>query len=124
MTVPDPPPRPRPRLRPVRLRPYFYGGLAVALALCVTLALASALASGAADTYERFGMIFMQTVWAVFPASLIGSYFVAKSVERTRHRRWRRRLAAGQCITCGYDLRGNTTGICPECGTRTQSVLR
>ncbi len=20
------------------------------------------------------------------------------------------------CATCGYDLRGNTTGVCPECG--------
>lgn len=27
-------------------------------------------------------------------------------------------LAAGVpiCIACGYDLRGNTSGICPECG--------
>jgi predicted Zn-ribbon and HTH transcriptional regulator len=21
------------------------------------------------------------------------------------------------CIKCGYDLRGNVSGICPECGT-------
>ena len=20
------------------------------------------------------------------------------------------------CVNCGYDLRGNTSGICPECG--------
>ena len=31
---------------------------------------------------------------------------------------WRtRRLPAGLCQSCGYDLTGNTTGICPECGT-------
>jgi hypothetical protein len=33
-------------------------------------------------------------------------------------RRWRirsRRLA-GQCLHCGYDLRGSTEGPCPECG--------
>lgn len=24
---------------------------------------------------------------------------------------------AGQCLSCGYDLRGNTSGRCPECGT-------
>jgi len=22
----------------------------------------------------------------------------------------------GQCISCGYDLTGNTNGVCPECG--------
>lgn len=25
------------------------------------------------------------------------------------------------CIGCGYDLRGNTSGACPECGRATQS---
>ena len=27
---------------------------------------------------------------------------------------WRRRL--GLCLGCGYDLCGNRSGICPECG--------
>ena len=32
--------------------------------------------------------------------------------------RERERLAkAGRCARCGYDLTGNTSGICPECGT-------
>ena len=26
------------------------------------------------------------------------------------------RLAAGGCIACGYNLTGNTSGVCPECG--------
>ena len=30
-------------------------------------------------------------------------------------RRWRRRKA-GQCVGCGYDLTGNVSGVCPECG--------
>ena len=34
-----------------------------------------------------------------------------------RARRARRRLAAGLCVQCAYDLRGNPTGVCPECGT-------
>ncbi len=29
-------------------------------------------------------------------------------------RRWR--LRRNQCIACGYRLKGNTTGVCPECG--------
>ena len=34
--------------------------------------------------------------------------------RRTGLRRRRRRL--GQCLHCGYSLRGNVSGICPECG--------
>jgi len=29
-----------------------------------------------------------------------------------------RRRRGGRCTTCGYDLRGNVTGRCPECGTQ------
>jgi hypothetical protein len=35
-------------------------------------------------------------------------------------RRWqqlRERLRAGRCLVCSYDLTGNTSGVCPECGT-------
>jgi len=30
-------------------------------------------------------------------------------------RRWRRRRK-GCCLSCGYDLTGNESGVCPECG--------
>jgi len=30
-------------------------------------------------------------------------------------RRWRRRRR-GLCVRCGYDLTGNVSGVCPECG--------
>jgi hypothetical protein len=29
----------------------------------------------------------------------------------------RRRKAMGLCLRCGYDLRGNVSGTCPECGS-------
>ena len=32
-------------------------------------------------------------------------------------RQWRRRTK-GWCIPCGYDLTGNESGVCPECGNR------
>jgi hypothetical protein len=32
-------------------------------------------------------------------------------------RSWRRRRR-GLCIKCGYDLTGNVSGVCPECGAR------
>jgi hypothetical protein len=28
-----------------------------------------------------------------------------------------RRFGVGQCSFCGYSLTGNTSGVCPECGT-------
>ncbi|UCF32274.1 MAG: hypothetical protein JSV78_08045 [Phycisphaerales bacterium] len=33
---------------------------------------------------------------------------------------WRRRLRRerGLCLHCGYDLTGNVTNVCPECGTQ------
>ena len=36
-----------------------------------------------------------------------------------RHRRRRK----GECIGCGYDLTGNESGVCPECGSKTGQPL-
>jgi hypothetical protein len=36
-------------------------------------------------------------------------------------RRDRRRRPPGHCQSCGYNLTGNTSGICPECGVATGS---
>jgi len=29
----------------------------------------------------------------------------------------KRRRRAGECVGCGYDLTGNVSGVCPECGS-------
>lgn len=34
-----------------------------------------------------------------------------------------RREGRGECLTCGYSLTGNTSGVCPECGTRIRPGL-
>ena len=34
----------------------------------------------------------------------------------------RRRMALGLCIACGYDLTGNVSGVCPECGKATANA--
>lgn len=34
-------------------------------------------------------------------------------------RRWRR-YRKGLCVNCGYNLTGNVSGICPECGTKVE----
>ena len=40
----------------------------------------------------------------------------ALAFTRGTLRRWRRRRK-GLCVRCGYDLTGNVTGMCPECGS-------
>lgn len=43
---------------------------------------------------------------------------------------WRRgqreaaRMGRGQCTACGYDLTGNVSGVCPECGSAIASGER
>ena len=41
---------------------------------------------------------------------------LAPALSVVHWRRRRRRLAAGRCVACGYDLTANTSGVCPECG--------
>ena len=34
--------------------------------------------------------------------------------------RGRRRIPPGHCTACGYNLTGNVSGVCPECGQQIQ----
>ena len=49
------------------------------------------------------------TVFFPFPLSL-------KAV--LRRRRATRRSLQGLCVNCGYNLTGNVSGVCPECGEK------
>jgi hypothetical protein len=51
---------------------------------------------------------------AIVPFAVIGAWLGS----RPDRRRLELRRAAGLCMKCGYDLTGNTTGVCPECGTQ------
>jgi len=50
-------------------------------------------------------------------AVLLGTY-PALAFCRGPFRRWKR-SRKGLCLKCGYDLTGNESGTCPECGTGT-----
>ena len=39
---------------------------------------------------------------------------------RSPARRQRQRRKLGLCVKCGYDLTGNVTGVCSECGTEVE----
>lgn len=55
--------------------------------------------------------------WA--PTVVFGAY-PAVALVRNPARRRHRRMQRNQCLTCGYDLTGNVSGVCPECGARTR----
>ena len=51
-------------------------------------------------------LILLTVFFAILPVKVV--------VSADRETRRRRR---GECGRCGYDLTGNTSGVCPECGT-------
>jgi hypothetical protein len=56
---------------------------------------------------EMLPMSFVASLFVILPLA-VGSCLV-------RRRRLARRLSAGRCIACGYDLRASPER-CPECG--------
>ena len=60
-------------------------------------------------------LIVYWTLPLVFGA-LLGVY-PAAAFYRGPLRYWRRRRK-GLCLGCGYDLTGNESGVCPECGVQ------
>jgi hypothetical protein len=65
-----------------------------------------------ADGYGVFTMILIPMPFIV---SLFAVVPVVAGVQLVRSRRRTRRIRAGQCVACGYDLRGSPDR-CPECG--------
>ena len=53
-------------------------------------------------------------LWFVF---LLFATYPAIAFIRGPLPRWRRRRK-GLCLKCGYNLTGNVSGVCPECGTK------
>ena len=51
-----------------------------------------------------------------FVALLAATMTIVPALSLRKDRRLRLRRAAGQCLACGYDLRGAKHEQCPECG--------
>jgi hypothetical protein len=54
-------------------------------------------------------------------ACLVTCWSVVPLLLRLRYRRRLDRILLGYCACCGYNLTGNVSGICPECGTHCHS---
>jgi hypothetical protein len=85
------------------------------------------LASQIENTYQRMGSLYplgfdVRVRGFRAPSALGMGLLLAIPALRLLHNRWllwrkRRRLNARLCWRCSYDLRGNVSGVCPECGT-------
>lgn len=65
-----------------------------------------------------------QYSWLAFPVWIPLASFAAYptfAFVRGPLRRWRRRRK-DSCVRCGYDLQGNESGVCPECGTEVRTT--
>ena len=66
------------------------------------------------DWFDNHDVVRVGLV-AVFYA--LSGYLIGMAVSTWATRRMRsHRIAAGHCEQCGYDLQGNASGRCPECG--------
>jgi predicted RNA-binding Zn-ribbon protein involved in translation (DUF1610 family) len=54
-------------------------------------------------------------------AAFVGAIGCALIRERLREVSPERRIRQHLCSACGYDLTGNTSGVCPECGRAVES---
>jgi hypothetical protein len=62
----------------------------------------------------RLGVVVCVPFWAAVLITATLPVAEYRSIQRRRRRR--QREATGRCPVCGYDLRGNESGVCPECG--------
>lgn len=60
----------------------------------------------------------------IFAAELFITFVlcIGPMVEFGRRLRRARLARAGRCTSCGYDLRGNTSGTCSECGASFDAI--
>lgn len=96
------------------------GVFAVSLVLLFCLGLwASGIVLSSSPSVNRHGtmaMWFSVLMWSVPFALALSMYAAGVAIRRTDIKG--RRRADGLCVHCGYNLTGNFTGVCPECGER------
>ncbi len=88
----------------------FAGATTVALlALISVIVSARQLPPGAVYQYLPMAVVFGFAAYGSVSLALMSS------IVYVRMRFWPR-YPPGHCVECGYDLTGNVSGVCPECG--------
>jgi hypothetical protein len=57
--------------------------------------------------YQTYGGLCLLVV----AAEAVGFWYLGRERRLSEHRK-----AQGLCLKCGYNLTGNVSGVCPECG--------
>ena len=65
-------------------------------------------------TSDTFGL-WLFLIWGIGVPLSLGGWWAASVWRRSFDRA--KRIERGHCAYCDYDLTGNTSGRCPECGT-------
>lgn len=99
--------------RPTRTKRYVLLGFVIGWPLGIGEAVVTSI--GAANFWGTVKMHFSQFGFACpFLGAVLG-YVIAQRIERAERAEALRR-AQRLCRSCGYNLTGNTSGTCPECG--------
>jgi hypothetical protein len=95
-----------------------YFGTYDAIAYCRRVAQANNYPAGGVAGFEWIGIgksdylcVLLIPFWAVALAALGATVWAWLAYRRRRDRD-----LPGHCRACGYDLKGNVSGVCPECG--------
>jgi hypothetical protein len=98
------------RRKPPKTRYYVLWGVILGTAAGVLEPMVAAI--GEPDYWVSVGIYFGQIGSG---ACLLGA-LIGLAVGRRAQRRREERQAKGLCVNCGYNLTGNVSGRCPECG--------
>jgi hypothetical protein len=69
---------------------------------------------------DFFGMMFVVLIVVIL--AVYAAVLVTNVHKGMREETWKVRRQSGECLNCGYKLRGNLSGVCPECGTPATAV--
>ncbi len=69
-------------------------------------------------------LVLLQVYWTSLLVPLWIPLAIIAIPTAVLFHRDRRRILPGHCRKCGYDLTGNVSGICPECGESCEGSLK
>ena len=87
------------------------------IALLAIAALVIALAVLPSVVYVLQRYLFPRAPLVFLMLSVLPGYALVVAGVVIAVRRYTRKPPPGFCQNCGYNLRGNISGVCPECGT-------